>query len=364
MVIKLNLNTLLVVLGGLGVFAPDAAFIATWLDHWNIHWLTYVAKIFGFLSVFFAAAPLAVPKLRGFLALFKLATPAGTVVPHPQLKLVPKDPDATPPPVVKDAGFAFLGRLLLLLALSLMMMAAWLIPRLARAEGTTAALPLPAPALAPAPLPTSAAQPPVTAEPLPAAALQPPATAAPAPASTFQPTATATPAPASTSQPTATATPAPASTSQPTATAAPAPASTSQPTATATSAPASTPGQAGSPYDSKYGGCKGNFCLAPALAMQAFQYVPATGDMTGGVAFAGGYGLVWHTMIDLGLAFYAAVQYSRDKTFTAQGLAMFNVANYFAFGPGFEMLGQQIGPAKFHLTICFAANWIPGLITR
>jgi hypothetical protein len=96
--------------------------------------------------------------------------------------------------------------------------------------------------------------------------------------------------------------------------------------------------------------------------MQAFQYVPATGDMTGGVAFAGGYGVVWHTMIDLGLAFYAGVQYSRDKPFTAQGLAMFNIANYLAVGPGFEMLGQSSGPAKFHLTIDFAANWIPGLI--
>lgn len=117
-----------------------------------------------------------------------------------------------------------------------------------------------------------------------------------------------------------------------------------------------------SPYDSKYGSCRGNWCLAPALAIQALQYVPATGDMTGGVAFAGGYGVVWHTMIDLGLAFYAGVQFSRDKPYTAQGTMMFNVANYFAFGPGFLMLGQPSGPAKFQLTICFAANWIPGLI--
>jgi hypothetical protein len=81
--IKLNLNSLLVILGGLGVFAPDVTVIATWLDGLGVHWLSYVAKGLGFVAVFFAAAPLAVPKLRAFLALVGLATPAGSVVPSP-----------------------------------------------------------------------------------------------------------------------------------------------------------------------------------------------------------------------------------------------------------------------------------------
>jgi hypothetical protein len=81
--IKLNLNSLLVVLGGLGVFAPDVTVIATWLDGLGVRWLSYVAKGLGFVAVFFAAAPLAVPKLRAFLALFGLATPSGAVVPSP-----------------------------------------------------------------------------------------------------------------------------------------------------------------------------------------------------------------------------------------------------------------------------------------
>jgi hypothetical protein len=325
MVIKLNLNTALVVLGGLGLFAPDAAFIATWLTHWNIHWLTYVAKIFGFLAVFFTAAPLAVPKLRAFLALFKLATPAGEMVPHPEVKQPPVDLNATPPPVSKEAGYILSGRLLLLLGFALLFMLAWFFPKYARAEETTAASPVPT--VAPA-LTTAAMQPPAVAPAL------GPATPPPSPTPTAVSAATA-PLPA-----------APAST----------PSSHIDqvyPEASPTPTPT---------YDSKYGGCKGNFCLAPALAIQAFQYVPSTGDTTGGVTFAGGYGLVWHTMIDLGLAFYAGVQYSRDKPFTAHGLAMINIANYVAFGPGFEMLGQPSGPAKFHLTICFAANWIPGLI--
>lgn len=104
MIIKLNLNTLLVFLGGLGVFAPDVAFVAHFLANYHITWLDHVSRVLGLTAAFFAAAPLAVPKLRAFLALCKLATPAGQVVPHPELKLVPKDPDATPPPVLKVAS--------------------------------------------------------------------------------------------------------------------------------------------------------------------------------------------------------------------------------------------------------------------
>jgi hypothetical protein len=331
--IKLNLNTLLLVLGGLGVFAPDVAFVANWLNHWNVHWLTHVAHALGYVAAACAAAPLAVPKIRAFLALFKLATPAGEVVPHPPLKLVPKDPEATPPPSSKptghtdseatpsssnkQAGYIIPGRLLLLLGLALLFMIAWLLPKFAHAEGNTVA---PAPVLVPAtPVVPTASSPVPVVVPTSAPVLVPVAP----PVVPVAPSVAAQPAPV-------------------------------VPVAAAPAASA---------YDSKYGACKRNFCLAPALAIQVFQYVPSTGDMVGGLAFAGGYGVVWHTIVDLGLAGYFSVQFSRDKPFTAQGLALFNVANYVSFGPGFQMLGQSSGPAIFHLTICFAANWIPGLTT-
>jgi hypothetical protein len=78
---KLNLNTLLVILAGLGVFAPDVAAVATWLASVHVAWLAYVVRALGLLAAFFAAAPLVVPRLRAFLALCGLATPPGAVAP-------------------------------------------------------------------------------------------------------------------------------------------------------------------------------------------------------------------------------------------------------------------------------------------
>ena len=78
---KLNLNTMLAILGGLGVFAPDVTALATWLSSMHISWMSYVVRGLGVLAVFFAAAPLVVPRLRAFLALFGLATPPGAQAP-------------------------------------------------------------------------------------------------------------------------------------------------------------------------------------------------------------------------------------------------------------------------------------------
>ena len=78
---RVNLNTLLIVLAGLGVFAPDIATVATWLASMHIAWLGTVVKGLGLLAAFFAAAPLVVPRLRAFLALLGLATPPGAVAP-------------------------------------------------------------------------------------------------------------------------------------------------------------------------------------------------------------------------------------------------------------------------------------------
>lgn len=429
--IKLNLNSLLVILGGLGVFAPDVTVIATWLENTHIHWISYVAKALGFVAVFFAAAPLAVPKLRAFLALLGLATPSGAVVPSPALPtsaepvdsdtdlpptsgevvapnsplppasnqpVVPKEP--LPTSTLKSEGASFkrytvtlkradgimerqgtstilrtnwseadvLTRLRsdgyaiggsaklqgwpgnrfevrsmrgtlvlessaaqsgffhpivsvvgLFLSFAMLLLMLFLYGRMAKADdGVITTVP---------PLPTLVS--PTTPPPS-------PPTPAPAPAPAPIPPTSAVPA----------ATP-------------------EVPKAIDPKYPeeAAKEYKAPNPFKSKYGGCMGNFCIAPVLALQVFQYVPSTGNMVGGVAFNGGYGILWHTIIDLGVAFYGGVQFSRDRPFEAQGLMMINVANYFAFGPGFQMVGQQSGPAKFLLTICFAANWIPGIAT-
>lgn len=318
---KLNLNSILVVLGGLGLFATDVTVIATWLDGLGISWLSPVARVLGFIAVFFAAAPLAVPKLRAFLALFGLATPAGSVVPPPNPPSTTWGRKASPgtAPVEisrllsstsknKEGGFIEpknMGRLLLLSFVAFFAML-YLGTRIAKADDLVPALPSP-----------TAVAPKATSEITPV-----------------------TPSPVVTTQAVKDA---PAIDPK-------------YPEQAAESAKPSTY------LDSKYGKCSGNFCLAPALALQVFQYIPSTGAATGGVSFNGGYGVVWHTLIDLGLAFYAGVQFSSDRPVQAQGLMMFNIANYFAFGPGFQMVGQSNAPAKFMLTICFAANWIPGIV--
>ena len=79
--VALNLNTALSVLGGLGVFAPDVASVATWLASMHVAWLSSVVRALGLLAAFCSAAPLVVPKLRAFLAMFGLATPPGAQAP-------------------------------------------------------------------------------------------------------------------------------------------------------------------------------------------------------------------------------------------------------------------------------------------
>jgi hypothetical protein len=78
---KINLNTVLLVLAGLGVFAPDIASVAGWLAAMHVAWLGTVVKGLGLLAAFCSAAPLVVPRLRAFLALLGLATPPGAVAP-------------------------------------------------------------------------------------------------------------------------------------------------------------------------------------------------------------------------------------------------------------------------------------------
>jgi hypothetical protein len=93
---KLNLNTILVILGGLGVFAPDISALSTELASWHIAWLAYVVRALGLLAAFCAAAPLVAPRLRAFLALLGLATPPGAQAPWDPKR----NPDVVPVPAV------------------------------------------------------------------------------------------------------------------------------------------------------------------------------------------------------------------------------------------------------------------------
>jgi hypothetical protein len=81
MTIKFNLNTILLILGGLGVFAPDVASVAAWMASTHVAWLGLPVKILAFIATACAAAPLIVPKLRAFLALLGLATAPSSVTP-------------------------------------------------------------------------------------------------------------------------------------------------------------------------------------------------------------------------------------------------------------------------------------------
>ena len=92
---KINLNTILLILGGLGVFAPDVAWVASALTSLHVGWLAYPVRFVGLLAAFCAAAPLVVPRLRAFLALLGLATPPGALAPWVPGK--PGDPQLTAP---------------------------------------------------------------------------------------------------------------------------------------------------------------------------------------------------------------------------------------------------------------------------
>ena len=95
---KLNLNTLLIVLGSLGVFAPDLTGLAAYLSSIHVGWITHVVHGLGLLAAFCSAAPLVVPRLRAFLALFGLATAPGARAPWDPSKVTPPS-DAIPTPV-------------------------------------------------------------------------------------------------------------------------------------------------------------------------------------------------------------------------------------------------------------------------
>ena len=133
---KLNLNTILIVLAGLGVFAPDIASVAAWLAGMNVAWLGTVIKALGLLAAFCSAAPLVVPRLRAFLALLGLATAPGAVAPGPASAPGPQPRSAGP--MGKQAGFCDLEPALLMVCAALLLglaVLAWSPPAKAQTLG-------------------------------------------------------------------------------------------------------------------------------------------------------------------------------------------------------------------------------------
>ena len=107
MKLSLDLNKILILLGGLAVMGPDLVGASTWFAAKGVPWMTHVAHGLGYAAGLCAGLAIAVPKLRRFLAGFGLATPPGAqapwnpktdaVVPIAQMRA--PDPDSVNTPV-------------------------------------------------------------------------------------------------------------------------------------------------------------------------------------------------------------------------------------------------------------------------
>lgn len=78
---KLNLNTILFVLGAVGVFAPDVLGMAVYLSSLHLAFLVPVVKFLGWLATAMGGLAIAIPRLRSKLAVLGLATPPGAQAP-------------------------------------------------------------------------------------------------------------------------------------------------------------------------------------------------------------------------------------------------------------------------------------------
>jgi hypothetical protein len=78
---KLNLNTILFVLGAIGLFAPDVQALAALLASVHISFLVTPIKVLGFVATAMGGLAIAVPRLRAKLASLGLATPPGAQAP-------------------------------------------------------------------------------------------------------------------------------------------------------------------------------------------------------------------------------------------------------------------------------------------
>jgi hypothetical protein len=95
---KINLSTVLLILGIVAQFGPDVASVSAWLTGLGVAWLVLPAKIVGAVALVLSALPLIIARLRPLLAAVGLATPPGALAPWVPGK--PGDPElqATPLP--------------------------------------------------------------------------------------------------------------------------------------------------------------------------------------------------------------------------------------------------------------------------
>jgi len=81
---RINLNTVLAVLGGLAVFAPDVAALASVLQGWGVTWLSVPIRVLGAAALLLSSLPRIIGRLRPVLAALNLATPGDTTTELPK----------------------------------------------------------------------------------------------------------------------------------------------------------------------------------------------------------------------------------------------------------------------------------------
>jgi hypothetical protein len=79
--IRLNLNTVLFVLGGLAIAGPDFSAASAWLAASGIPHVIGIVHLLGYAATACGGLALAMPFLRKTLALLGLATPPGAQAP-------------------------------------------------------------------------------------------------------------------------------------------------------------------------------------------------------------------------------------------------------------------------------------------
>jgi hypothetical protein len=77
---RLNLNTILLVLGVAAEFGPDVAGIAEVAHASGVGWLVYVSRGLGAMALLLSSLPRIIGRLRPALAALNLATPQAAVV--------------------------------------------------------------------------------------------------------------------------------------------------------------------------------------------------------------------------------------------------------------------------------------------
>ena len=94
---KLNLNTLLLVIAALGAVGPDILGASVWMTSTGVHWLVPVAHVVALIAATCAGLARVLPKLRPILAALNLATAPGVAAPMPAAPTQPASEATTTP---------------------------------------------------------------------------------------------------------------------------------------------------------------------------------------------------------------------------------------------------------------------------